>query len=459
MRNSLQSKLTFSYLAIAIITVLVVSVVIRVSSDRSLMNLVMGQQTALLSDAVQTYYTSNGSLDGFFDYYKHDGANFGQSNGPSKPPNGEQVRAVHGLVDTQYRAVLPTLGYDIGQTVPADQIKNPVAVEVDGKTVAWILPDTSHQFQLSPEEKRFMSRSNLAIGLAAGAGVIAALTMGFWLAGRLLKPIRQLTQASKALAGGDLNQQVPVTSQDELGLLSATFNQMSADLDRADQQRKRMTADITHDLSTPLQIISGYVEMLENGNVPLTPERSEIIKTELDHLQRLVSDLKTLTEIESSHLEIHPEPVQPSALMVRIFHAYQAIAASRKIDLRLDVSESSPSILADEIRMLQVLKNLVDNALRYTPDGGWIRLGVSYDDQVHLTVADSGSGIEPYDLPFIFDRLYRADKSRETSSGHNGLGLSICKALVTAQGGSIDVQSNGKGQGTTINIKFPLLED
>jgi signal transduction histidine kinase len=154
---------------------------------------------------------------------------------------------------------------------------------VDGQTVAWILPDTSFQFKLSPEEQLFMQRTILAIGLAALAGILVAVAMGFFLAGRLLEPIRSLTRASKALARGELQQQVPVTSQDELGQLTTTFNRMSSDLVKADQQRKRMTADITHDLSTPLQVISGYMEMLEEGEVTLTPQRIEIIKTEIDH--------------------------------------------------------------------------------------------------------------------------------------------------------------------------------
>jgi two-component system OmpR family sensor kinase/two-component system sensor histidine kinase BaeS len=455
-RSSLQGKLIVSYLAIALLTVVVVSVFIRISYGRSLMNLVMGQQTALLSDAVQTYYQSNGSLNGFFGYYNQQNGNSpapSQTGTPNKPPKNSQLRAVHGLVDTEYRALLPTLGYDVGETVPADKIKNPVAVEADGQTIAWILPDTTHQFKLSPEEQHFLNRSNIAIGIAALAGILAAVLMGGWLSGRLIRPIRNLMDASKALARGDLNQQVPVTSQDELGLLTETFNQMSLDLDHADQQRKRMTADITHDLSTPLQIISGYVEMLENGNVPLTPERTEIIKTELDHLRRLVSDLKTLTEIESNGLDIHLQPVQPSLLMERIFHAYQPMAAQRNIELKLD-APLSPYILADEGRMLQVLKNLVDNALRYTPDDGWIELSVKYDGQVHLRVADNGSGIVSEDLPFIFDRFYRADKARETSAGHTGLGLSICKALVTAQGGSITAESKGRDQGTAMIISF-----
>jgi len=343
---------------------------------------------------------------------------------------------------------------DVGQLVPESKIKQKIAVEVDGQTVAWILPDTSFQFRLSAEEEVFLQRTTLAIALAALAGVLVALGMGFFLAGRLLEPIRLLTQASQALARGDLNQQVPVTSQDELGQLTQTFNQMSADLEKADQQRKRMTADITHDLSTPLQIISGYVEMLEEGEVTLTPQRIEIIKTELDHLRRLVGDLSTLTQVEAGGLEIQLEPVQPVDLLERVYHAFQPIAARQNVTLVLDVPEAVAPIWVDEGRMEQVMKNLLENALRYTPAGGVIQLGARCGEQVQLWGKDSGAGIDAEDLPYVFDRFYRADKTRGGSSGKMGLGLAICKALVTAQGGTITAQSAGKGQGVSMLINF-----
>jgi two-component system, OmpR family, sensor histidine kinase BaeS len=462
LRITLQNKLILSYLTVALITVLVVSLLIRFTSGQSLMNLVSDQQSTQLSDVVQTYYASNGSLDGFFDYYMKFGlAASGQPQPnppPGAPPKKLDLRGVYGLVDTEYRALLPTLNYDVGQIVPADMVKQTIAVEVDGKVIAWILPDTSHQFKLNPVEQLYLTRSTLAIELAALAGMLAAVAMGFFLAGRLLKPIRRLTLASQALARGDLQQRVPVTSRDELGQLTNTFNLMSADLVQADQQRKRMTADIAHDLSTPLQIISGYVEMLEDGNVPLTPQRVEIIKTELEHLRRLVSDLKTLTQIDGGGLDIQLQPMQPSLLLERIYHAYQLITARQTVELVLDLPASCPPILVDEGRMLQVLMNLVDNALSYTPKGGRITLSATCSDQVQLRVTDSGSGIEAEDLPFIFDRFYRADKARAANSGKTGLGLAICKALVTAQGGSIAVESAGKGQGTTITITFAPAE-
>ncbi len=459
MKRSLQGKLIFSYLVIALITVLVVSALIRLTSGQSLMNLVMEQQTAMLNEAVQSYYTENATLDGFFDYYlqqnRRDNPPPTQPDGiPDKGPGMSDIRGVHGLVDLEYRALMPTFNYEIGQIVPADLIKQKIAVEVDGQTIAWILPDTSFQFKLSAEEQLFLKRTNLAIGLAALAGVLAAVAMGFFLSSRLLKPIRRLTQASQALARGDLQQQVPVTSQDELGQLTATFNQMSADLTRADQQRKRLTADITHDLSTPLQIISGYIEMLEDGEVTLTPQRIDIIKTEIEHLRRLVGDMTTLTQVEAGALEITLQPVSPAALLQRIYQAYQPIAARSGVELILEHSEPLPFIQVDEGRMLQVLKNLVDNALRYTPAGGSIILSAAADARVQLRVKDTGTGIEPEDLPYVFDRFYRADKARSGSSGKLGLGLAICKALVMAQGGTIAAESAGKHQGATMVMTF-----
>lgn len=460
MRRSLQGKLILSYLAVALLTVLVVSVLIRLISVQSLMNLVAEQQTAQLKETVQDYYTTNGTLDGFFSYYvefnRKDPPPSQPAPGPDKQPHNRSIRGVVGLVDAEYRAVLPTLNYEVGQTVPQEFIKQPVAIQVDGQTIAWLLPDTSFQFKLSAEEELFLQRSTIAIGLAAVAGVLVAVAIGVFLAGRLLKPIRRLTAASQDLARGNLEQQVPVTSQDELGQLTLTFNQMSADLLRSDQERKRMTADITHDLSTPLQIISGYVEMLEDDEVKLTPQRLEIIKTEIEHLRRLVGDLTILSQVEGGGLEIQLQPIQPAGLLERVYQAYQPIAARQGVELTLDVPESAPEIQVDEGRMVQVLKNLLENALRYTPQGGTIQLNASIDaEKVQLRVTDSGSGIEPDDLPYVFDRFYRADKARGTNSGKMGLGLAICKALVVAQGGVISAESAGKDQGTSMVMVFP----
>jgi len=295
----------------------------------------------------------------------------------------------------------------------------------------------------------------MAIGMAAMAGIVAAVIIGFVLAGMLIRPIRRLTTASRQLAAGDLHQQVPVTSQDELGQLTSTFNKMSSDLFNADQKSKRMTADITHDLSTPLQIISGYIEMLEGSEITLSPERIEVIKTEIDHLRRLVGDMTTLTQAESGGLEMQLQPIEPANLIEYVRRTYEPIASQEGIEINVDLGENLPLINVDEGRMIQVLKNLVDNALRYTPAGGTIRISADMSEDVQIRVSDSGNGIDPEDLPFVFDRFYRADKNRTGNAGKMGLGLAICRALVEAQGGSITVESGGIQTGTTFTISLP----
>jgi signal transduction histidine kinase len=472
MTRSLKVKLILTYLAVALLTVLVVSALIRLTSGQSLMNLVVEEQTASLKTMAQEYYAANGSWDGFFEAYLQSArpqpgdALPPQPGDPAQRPpdghpggDGRPFRGVAGMVDAQNRAIFPSFGVQIGQTVPMDRIRQKVAVEVDGQTVAWILPDTSFQFRLSQEEQVFLQRTTLAIGLAALAGVLVALLVGFFFAARLLKPIRLLTEASQRMARGELSQQVPVTSKDELGLLTASFNHMSADLDRADQERKRMTSDITHDLSTPIQIISGYMEMLEEGEATLTPQRVEIIKTELEHLRRLVGDLSTLTQVEAGALEFQIEEVQPADLLERVYSAFQPIAERQGVALLLTIPVPLPLVRVDEGRMVQVLKNLLENALRHTPRGGTVQLGASSNGDVQLWVQDSGEGIDAEDLPYVFDRFYRADKARGGSSGKMGLGLAICKALVEAQNGTIIAESKEKGRGTKISIRLSPRKD
>ncbi len=454
MMRSLKTRMILTYLAVALVTVLVVSLLIRFTSGQSLMNLVVDEQTSALQQRAVEYYTATGSWDGFFAAMQTDRLPPDAQPGPERPPDGRGFRGLAGMVDLQNRAIVPTFGYDIGQSVPESEIRQREAVVVNGQTVAYILPDTKFQFRLSAEEQVFLRRTTLAIWLAALAGVLVALLTGFFFAARLLQPIRLLTQASESMARGDLNQQVPVTSNDELGRLTRTFNQMSADLDRADQQRKRMTADITHDLSTPIQIIAGYMEMLEDSEVTLTPQRIEIIKTELEHLRRLVGDMSTLTQVESGALDYQPETVRPAALLERVFNAYQPIAARQGVTLALDTARDAAPVRVDEGRMEQVLKNLVENALRHTPSAGTVRLGAAGAGPVEVWVQDSGEGIDPEDLPYVFDRFYRADKARSGNSGKMGLGLAICKALVQAQGGSITAESAGKGQGTRVVIRL-----
>lgn len=454
MNKSLKTRLILTYATVALVTVLAALLVVRLRSSQSLRNLVIDQQVEELSGMVENYYTANKSLDGFVYYYLSTLLRNGAESPFSQPPRDtspEEIRGIRGLVDGEGKTILPAQNLPVGVYVPQRWLEGAREVEVDGTMVAWILVD-ENSLELSRSEQMFMNQVNLAIAIAAGTGILTAVILGMLLAAGILKPIRRLTEASEQMAQGALGQQVEVTTKDEIGRLSESFNRMSTDLARADDERKRLTADITHDLSTPLQIISGYIEMYENGDVSLNPQQLGIIKTELENLRRLVGDLTVLAQAEGGGVEILFSPIPPNQLLEQIAQAYQPLASQQRLDLRLDLDETPALINVDEGRMLQVLKNLMGNALRHTPAGGTVTLASKVGEQVELSVADTGDGIATEDLHLIFERFYQADKARTGSKGKIGLGLAICKALVELQGASIKAESQGLGQGTKLTI-------
>ena len=318
------------------------------------------------------------------------------------------------------------------------------------------------KFPLGPE-RDFLGR---VIGAAITSGAIAiamALVLGYVLARTLTESVRQLTTATRAMASGQLDQKVTVRSNDEIGELAQSFNQMSADLSRASQSRKQMTADLAHDLRTPLSILRGYTEGLKEGRIDGSTKLFDIMHGEVEHLQRLVEDLRVLSLADASELTLAKRAVDPRALLERTALAYFMQAEDQGLKLIVDAADNLPSISVDTDRMTQVLNNLVSNALRYTKQGE-ITLGAGVDKSrrvVYLCVSDTGSGIAVEDIPYVFDRFYRADKSRQREVSSNaennasGLGLAIAKAIVETHGGTIGVQSE-ISHGTTFTIAISL---
>jgi signal transduction histidine kinase len=290
---------------------------------------------------------------------------------------------------------------------------------------------------------------------AALGATLIALPLGLLLARTLTRPLRELTAASRAMAQGDLEQSVTVRSQDELGELALAFNQMSAELARANQARRQMTADIAHDLRTPLTVIKGYAEALRDEDLPPTTATFDTIYWEAEHLSHLIEDLRTLSLVDAGELTLNCRPASPRDLLERTAAAYLPQARGLGIALHVDPAPGLPPVHVDPERLAQVLGNLVGNALRHTPGGGRITLAAGQlAGSIHLIVQDTGTGIAPDDLPHVFDRFYRGDAARETDEGESGLGLAIAKSLVEAHGGTISVSST-RGEGTTFVIALP----
>jgi signal transduction histidine kinase len=248
---------------------------------------------------------------------------------------------------------------------------------------------------------------------------------------------------------------VPVRSKDELGELAKAFNKMSAQLSRSVNTRKQMTADIAHELRTPLSLILGHAEAVHDGVLPPTRENFEIIREEATRLEHLVNDLRILSLADAGELSIQTQEIEPQRLVHEVAALYQYQAQKKNIRFDLEVAPDLPTIEVDPGRITQVLTNILDNALRHTPENGRIVLSAyQIDDMVELAVQDSGPGLNIEDVDRIFERFYRADASRQREDGGSGLGLAIAKSIVQAHGGQVLAESE-PGSGLKVKIRLP----
>lgn len=271
------------------------------------------------------------------------------------------------------------------------------------------------------------------------------------------RPLENIFNAIDSVAEGNLGVRVPETRSDMFSELIKRFNKMIEELERADKQRRNLTADIAHELRTPLHIIQGNLEGIIDGVYQPTNEHINNTLDETRLLARLVEDLQTLSLAESGHLPLHPTRFLLADLMQDLTSSFSPQAASQGIDLIFSMANPQQEITADYDRLNQVLSNLISNALRYTPKGGRISVETESvtgaERGARIRVKDSGAGIPSEDIPFIFDRFWRGDKSR-SDRNHSGLGLAITKQIVLAHGGTIEVESE-IGKGTKFFISLP----
>ncbi len=458
--NSLRSKLVFSYLAIALLTAALIYGLIYFTVAQRLKTAVLDQELIELQAEVERWYEAERNWDGFNDYFlalhppppgKQAGANAGSSADPPPPPRGQ-----HGIVDNEQRLLNRYLNFSPGEIVPEVFFRNEIAIVVEGETVAWILPDDDTGISLQAEQQIFLQNAQRGVLIAAVMAVCVAILVGIWLANLLLRPITALTNATQRMTLGELQQEIALGSKDELGQLAESFNSMSQELSLATMRRKQMTADIAHDLSTPLHIASGYIDTMLDGDLAPTNPRLSIVATELNHLRRLIEDLDLLALTDNKDLSLHLEPIVLETLLTHVVNSFQTLAVANNIQLVLELPEHTlPTLNLDSERLMQVLGNIINNAIRFTPANGTIVLSaIATQQSVTVTTRDSGVGIAPDQLPFVFDRFYQEDKTR-AQSGKMGLGLAISKGLTEAMGGQISADSQGLNQGTSIQLTFP----
>ncbi|MCP4358882.1 MAG: HAMP domain-containing protein [Chloroflexi bacterium] len=450
MMRSLTLKLMLAFLAVSLVGICLIAIFASRVTAVAFGNFVDEQNQTLIADQLADYYEIHNGWGGArlptprFIGGRGPGGGFGTDRHPFV------------VADARGKVLLPGGGgRHPGDILPAEFLAGGIPVVVNDEVVGYlILPEEVERQQF---RTNFVQRVNQTLLLAAVAAVTVSLLLGIILSRSLTRPLQELTNATQKVAQGDLSQQVPVRSEDELGRLAASFNQMSYQLAHSQGLRRQMTADIAHDLRTPLAIILGHTEALRDGVLPPEQQTFEIIYDEAQRLNRLVEDLRTLSLAEAGKLHMTMRLISPKMLLERAYLAHMPRAQEKQIALELHSSAELASIEVDPDRMAQVLDNLLSNALQYTPENGRVTLSATQTDKsVSLTVQDSGPGMTAEELAHVFDRFYRGDSARQRQpDGGSGLGLAIARSLVRAQNGRVTVRSE-PDQGAVFVVEFPV---
>lgn len=311
----------------------------------------------------------------------------------------------------------------------------------------------------TPEEQ--LRTNNWRAGLSAALALAAVLLGGAtFFSSRVSRPITRLTRAAQTMASGNLDVRVQNFGVREINDLAEAFNTMASNLDMADRQRRQLTADVAHELRTPLSIIRGRLEGMQDGVYSSSPDQIASLLEETALMERMIEDLRLLDLAYAGQLPLYPESFSPAQLLHSVARSFAHQAEKGNVNLQVTTAANLPELWADPQRIAQVLGNLVTNALRYTPPGGAITLSAWYDlvagqPQVCMAVSDTGTGIAQEDLPHIFDRFWRADRSRSRASGGAGLGLAIARRIIDAHQGRIWAYSD-PGQGTMVAFSLPI---
>lgn len=447
--RSLTLKLTLAFLFVGVVGALLMAIVVRRQTQTEFGQFVADRSVFETAARLEEWYAFSGSWAAVENWF---------SNDRNRPRGERRDPPPVTLVDETGRVVFAGWRYKPGDQLSRSDLQNGVVLQNDGDPIGVLLfpPQPAvPRATLDAVEDAFITRVGRAIFVSAIAAILLALVMGVLLARTISRPVRELTTATRRLADGDLGQQVPVRTQDELGELADSFNQMSTDLAQSTRMRRQMTADIAHDLRTPLSVILGYTEALSDGKLNGSPQIYSVLHKEAGHLNHLVDDLRTLSLADAGELTLVQRATPAKGLLEQTALAYLPLATEQGVTLRVEASEGLPALNVDPERVTQVLGNLVSNALRHTEAGGEVLLSAESTppSTVTLTVRDTGVGIKPDDLPHIFSRFYRGDRAR-SQDGSSGLGLAIAKSIVVAHGGEISAEST-VGVGTAIRMKLP----
>jgi signal transduction histidine kinase len=340
-----------------------------------------------------------------------------------------------------------------------DPEQNPIELTLGAQFLGevYIITDPAAELYVAPF-LRLSTSINRSLLLGGSLAIAIALLLTFVLSRRITSPIGALARAARRLGGGDLSQRVRLQGEGEVAALGQAFNSMASELEYAEQLRRNMVADVAHELRTPLSNIQGYLEAIRDGVIEPDAAVVHSLNEETALLSRLVNELQELSLAEAGELKLVYQAEDVANLVRQTVTPWQPQLTAKEISLSLDLSDDLPLVNIDWQRINQVLHNLLENAIAHTSRGGIINVAATAKGKwVEVSVSDTGEGIPAEDLPHIFERFYRVDKSRARATGGSGLGLTIAKRLVEAHGGAIAVQSK-LGKGSCFSFTLPVAE-
>ncbi len=418
-------------------------------------------QTDQIANELAAYYAARGSWQGVDAFVAPSsmpgmgammGGGFGRGRGGfGMMGAGFAVADVNGIIVTSDDAAV------IGQKATSAQLARGTPIEVSSQVVGTLIEQTPAATGFDSAQQNFLARVNVSILLAGIVAGVVALGIGFIVFRQITAPLNALTAASRQIAAGDLTARVVHPADDEIGQMGSAFNAMADSLSKSEAARRNMIADIAHELRNPLGVIQGQLEGMIDGVFPTTPEQIASIHDETLLLTRLVDDLRDLALADAGQLQIARQPTDLGALIEKTIAAFTPQAAEKNVALKTKIAPALPAVSIDAQRIAQVLRNLIGNSLRYTPEGGVVSVQCAVNGEqstVKVSVFNTGAGIPAEDLPYVFERFWRGDKSRSRAGGGAGLGLAIAKQLVTAHGGTIGAES-APGRGATFWFTLP----
>lgn len=384
----------------------------------------------------------------------------GQGTGAGKGSNAStsNAQASLRLADANGTILVSSTETEIGQQASPSEMENATVLHSGQKTVGYLLAESGSTFQSSQFEENFLAKIKQATLQAALLAGVIGLILAMVLTALLLRPIRELTKAASQLAAGNYAHRVTVKEPKELASLGLAFNQMAISIEQAGKNRKAMTADIAHELRTPLAVQRAQLEAMQDHVYPLTEENLDGVLKQNLLLSRMVDDLRILAMADAGALNLIKDRINFLELVQDMVDRFQAQAAEKNIHIQYTSQAQQVEIEADAERIQQILNNLMQNGLRYTPEHGTISITLKNDtNTITLEVHDSGEGIPEEALPYIFERFYRADKARDREKGGFGLGLAIARQLAQAHDGSLTAENHPQG-GALFRLRIPLTK-